>query len=48
MGAQIWPCCKKVKDQPTTIIWTKLLDLESPVLYIKVQPQSFPGSGEDI
>ena len=47
MRAQIWLCCKKVNSQPTTIIWTKLVELESPMLYIKVQPQSFLGSGEE-
>ena len=47
MGAQIWPCHKKVKSQPTTIFWTNLVYLEFPMLYTKIQPQSFLGSGED-
>ena len=46
-GAQIWPCCKKVKGQPKTIIWTNLVDLESPMLYTKNKPQSFLGSQEE-
>ena len=47
MRAQIWPCCKKDKGQPMTIIWTSLVDLESPMVYSKTQPQSFLGSGEE-
>ena len=38
---------KKVKGQPTTIIWTKLVDLGSQMLYTKIQPQSFLDSGEE-
>ena len=29
------------------IIWTNLVELESSMLYTKIQPQSFLGSGED-
>ena len=29
------------------IIWINLVDLESPMLYTKIQPQSFLGSGEE-
>ena len=29
------------------IIWKNLVDLESQVLYIKIQPQSFLDSGEE-
>ena len=48
IGAQIYPCRKKkIKDQSTTIIWTNLVDLESPMLYTKIQPQSFLGSDEE-
>ena len=47
VGAQVWPCRKKVKRQPTAIRWTNLVGLESPMLYTKVQPQSFLGSGEE-
>ena len=45
---QIWPCRKKVKDQPMIIIWTNLVELESSMLYTKIQPQSFLGSGEEV
>ena len=47
MGMQIWPCRKKIKGQLVVIIWTNLVNLESLVLYTKIQPQSFLGSGED-
>ena len=46
-GTQIWPCCKKVKGQPSTIIWTNLVEFKSPILYTKIQSQSFLGSGEE-
>ena len=29
------------------IIWTNLVDLESSMLYTKIQPQSLFGSGEE-
>ena len=29
------------------IIWTHLVDLEFPLLYTKIQPQSFLSSGEE-
>ena len=38
---------KKVKGQPWVIIWTNLADLESMMLYTKIQSQSFLGSGEE-
>ena len=38
-------CCKKVKDQTRIIIWTNLVDPEYPMLYKKIQPQSFLCSG---
>ena len=38
---------KKFKGQPTTIIWTKFVDLKSAMLYTSSQPQSFFGSGEE-
>ena len=44
---QIWPCCKKVNGQPRIIIWPNLAELETAMLYTKIQPQSFFGSGED-
>ena len=40
-------CHKKVKSQPMTIIWTNLVDLESPMLCAMIQPQTFLGSGEE-
>ena len=45
MGVQTWPCCEKVKGQPTVIICKNLVDLETSMLYTKIQPQSFLGSG---
>ena len=47
MAMQIWLCRKKVKGQLTVIIWTNLVNLESSMLYTKIQPQSFLGSGEE-
>ena len=47
MGTQIWPSRKKFKGQPMVIIWTNFVDLESSILYTKIQPQSFLGSGEE-
>ena len=47
MGVQIWPCHKMVKGQPTTIIWTSLVDYESLMPYTRIQPQSFLSSGEE-
>ena len=38
---------KKVKGQPTISIWINLADLETAMLYTKIQPQSFPGSREE-
>ena len=46
METQLWLCLKMVKGQPM-VIWTNLVDLESAMLYTKIQPQSFFGSGED-
>ena len=37
----------KAKGQPRIIICANLVDLESPILYTKIQPQSFLGSGEN-
>ena len=36
-----------VKGHPSIIIWTNLVDFESPMLYTKIQPQSFLSSGEE-
>ena len=44
---QIWPCHKKVKGHPSLIILTNLVDIESPMLYTKIQPQSFLNIGEE-
>ena len=47
MGMQIWRWHKKVKGHPWIIIWTNAVDLEFPMLYTKIQPQSFLSSEED-
>ena len=47
IGTQIWPCCKKIKYQPRFIIWTNLVDFESPMLYTTIQSQSFLGSWKE-
>ena len=47
IGKQTWPCHKKVKCQCTTIILAILVDLPSPMMYAKIQPQGILGSGED-
>ena len=39
--------CKKVKRQRTTILLAMLVDLQSPMIPAKVQPQGILGSGED-
>ena len=39
-GTQVWPYHKKVKGHPSFIILTKLVDLESLILYTKIQPQT--------
>ena len=47
-GKQTWPCRKKVKRQRTTILLAMLVDLPSPMIPAKVQPQGILGSeGED-
>ena len=38
---------KKVKRQHTTIILAYLVDLSSPMICAKIQPQSFLDSGEE-
>ena len=40
-GTQISPYHKKVKGHPSLIILTNSVDLESPMLYTQIQPQSF-------
>ena len=37
---------KKVNGQSSIIIWTDLVDFESPMLYTKIQPKSFLSSEE--
>ena len=44
---QIWPYHKKIKGNPSLIILTNLVDLETPMPYTKVQPQSFLSTGEE-
>ena len=43
---EIWQCHKKVKGHPRIIIWINLVESASLMLYTKIQPQSFLGSGE--
>ena len=43
---QNWPHCKKVKCQCTTIILATLVDLQFPMIYVKIQPQEILGFGE--
>ena len=38
MGKQIWPATQNVKDQFTITIWINFVDLESQMLYTKMQP----------
>ena len=45
IGKQTWPCRKKVKRQRTTILLAILVDLPSPMIPAKVQPQGILGSG---
>ena len=44
---QIWPRHKKVICQCITIILAILVDLLSPMIYAKVQPQGILSSGEE-
>ena len=43
---QNWPHGKKVKCQCTTIILVTLVDLQFPMIYVKIQPQGILGFGE--
>ena len=47
IGKQTWPRRKKVKCQCTTIILAILVDLPSPMIYAKIQPQGILGCGEE-
>ena len=44
---QNWPYGKKVKCQCTTIIFATLVDLQFPMIYVKIQPQGILGFGEE-
>ena len=44
---QTWPCCKKVKCQCMIFILATLVDLPSPMIYAKIQPQGIFSSGEE-
>ena len=45
IGKQTWPCRKKVKRQRTAILLAILVDLPSPMIPAKAQPQGILGSG---
>ena len=45
--ANLTSCRKKVKRQRTTILLAILVDLPSPMIPAKVQPQGILGSGEE-
>ena len=47
IGKQTWPRRKKVKRQYTKIILAILVDLSSPMIYAKIQPQCVLGSREE-
>ena len=47
IGKQTWPRRKKVKCQCTTIILATLIDLSSPIIWAKIQPQCILGFEED-
>ena len=47
IGKQTWPCRKKVKCQRTTVLLAILVDLQSPMIPAKIQPQGILGSGEE-
>ena len=46
IGKQTCPCRKKVKRQRTTILLATLIDLLSPMILAKIQPQGILGSEE--
>ena len=46
-GTQISPYHKTVKGHPSLIILTNSVHLESPMVYTKIQPQSFLSTGEE-
>ena len=47
IGKQTWPRLKKAKCQYTTTILATLVDLPSPKIYAKIQPQGILGFGEE-
>ena len=47
IGKRTWPCGKKVKRQPTTILLATLVDLPSRMIHAKIQPQGILSSGEE-
>ena len=47
IGKQTWPCRKKVKRQRTIILLATLVDLLSPMIRAKIQPQGILGYGEE-
>ena len=47
IGKRTWPYCKKVKCQHKTILLAILVDLPSPMICAKIQPQGILGSGEE-
>ena len=47
IGKQTWPRRKKDKRQCTTIILATLVDLSSPMIFEKIQPQGILGSEEE-
>ena len=47
IGKQTWPFHKKVKCQHTTVLLAILVDLQSPMIPAKIQPQGILDSGED-
>ena len=44
---RFWPYHKKIKGHPSLIILTKVVDLESPMLYTTIQPQSILSTEEE-
>ena len=47
IGKRTWLCRKKVKREHMTILLATLVDLPSPMIPAKIQPQGILGSGEE-
>ena len=47
IGKRTWPYSKEVKRQRTTILLATLVDLPSPMICVKIQPQGILGYGEE-